>query len=41
MTENAKAGTSPALIALAWVLVGLPWLWGITKTIQNAANLFG
>jgi hypothetical protein len=40
MAESTQAKTSPGVIALAWVFVGLPWLWGITKTLQNAANLF-
>jgi hypothetical protein len=40
MAKTAQAKTSPVIIALAWILVGLPWLWGITKTLQNAANLF-
>jgi hypothetical protein len=42
MTENPKAGakTSPMLIALAWAIVGIPWLWGISQTLNNAAKLF-
>lgn len=32
--------TSPLLIALAWAIVGLPWLWGVIRTLENAAKLF-
>jgi hypothetical protein len=32
--------TSPLLIALAWAIIGAPWLWGIVKTLENAAKLF-
>jgi len=28
------------LVALAWVLVGIPLLWGIWTTLQKAAALF-
>jgi hypothetical protein len=27
-------------IALAWLFVGVPLLWGVTQTIQNAMKLF-
>jgi hypothetical protein len=27
-------------LVLAWLLVGIPLLWGVIKTIQNAMNLF-
>jgi hypothetical protein len=27
-------------LALAWLLVGVPLLWGIWKTLQNALQLF-
>ena len=39
MTEKATK-TSPALILLAWAIVGVPWLWGFTQTLQNALKLF-
>jgi hypothetical protein len=32
--------TSPALIAAAWLLVGLPLLWGVLQTLKKAAALF-
>ena len=39
MTDKVTK-TSPALIALAWAIVGVPWLWGFTQTLQNALKLF-
>ena len=38
---QSAASTSPVLIALAWAVVGVPWLWGIWQTLQNAMKLFG
>lgn len=38
MTE-AK-GSSPALIAAAWIIVGVPLAWGVYKSAMNAAKLF-
>ncbi len=40
MAETEKSTTSPALIALAWLLVGLPLSWGVYKSALNAAKLF-
>lgn len=31
---------SPALLALAWAVVTLPTLWGLSYTVRNAAKLF-
>lgn len=28
------------LVALAWLLVGIPLLWGVWTTLQKAAALF-
>ncbi len=33
--------TPVALIAFAWALVGIPLLYGLVRTVQTAANLFG
>ena len=38
--EEARPGGWPVVIA-AWLLVGLPLLWGIWMTLQKAAALFG
>ncbi|HEY6458287.1 MAG TPA: OFA family MFS transporter [Steroidobacteraceae bacterium] len=32
--------TSPMVVALAWVLVGIPLLWGVYETLLNAMKLF-
>jgi hypothetical protein len=32
--------TSPALVALCWLAVGLPLAWGVYTTISKAAILF-
>jgi hypothetical protein len=39
MTEKATK-TAPGDILLAWAIVGVPWLWGFTQTLQNALKLF-
>jgi hypothetical protein len=36
---NANDSNTVKLV-LAWLLVGIPLLWGVIKTIQNALNLF-
>jgi MFS family permease len=33
--------THPALVWLAWTLVGLPLAWGIYKTLMNVGKFFG
>ena len=38
MAEIRKS--SPALIAAAWILVGIPLGWGVYKSALNAAKLF-
>ncbi len=38
--QRVSAKRSPALVVLAWAVVGLPWLWGIIHTWQNAEKLF-
>ena len=32
--------SSPAVVAIAWVLVGVPILWGVWITLQKAWVLF-
>jgi hypothetical protein len=32
--------TPVALVALAWLFVGLPWGWGVTQLWKNAQKLF-
>ncbi len=44
MPDRGEAGgASPgswALVAVAWVLVGIPLAWGIYQTLQTAVKLF-
>jgi hypothetical protein len=37
--HNAKK-TSPMLVLLAWLFVGIPLIWGVSQTFKNALNLF-
>lgn len=42
-TETASSraeGNSPAAVAFAWLLVGLPLLWGIWETVKKSQALF-
>jgi hypothetical protein len=32
--------TPKALVILAWLLVGLPWAWGVDQLWKNAQKLF-
>jgi hypothetical protein len=32
--------TNPMVVALAWMLVGIPLLWGVYETLLNAMKLF-
>jgi MFS family permease len=43
--ENAEAidgdtATHPAMVCLAWTLVGIPLAWGIYKTLMNVSKFF-
>ena len=44
MVEQRSTPGAPAgqwgLVALAWVLVGVPLLWGVWNTLLKAAALF-
>ena len=40
MTESVKQRSSPAALGLAWAIVVLPTLWGLTYTVENALKLF-
>ncbi|NHN56979.1 hypothetical protein G9U51_14500 [Calidifontibacter sp. DB0510] len=37
---TAPSTTSPALIALAWIVVAIPLLYGLWQAILKAAKLF-
>ena len=38
--DGARTGSSPILLAAAWIGVGVPMLWGMWMTLQKAAILF-
>ena len=40
MTETTSPKSSPAALGLAWAIVVLPTLWGLTYTVENALKLF-
>ena len=40
MTNQTEAKSSIAVVALAWLLVGLPLLWGVSQTLLQTAQLF-
>ncbi len=40
MANETAAANNPVKLVLAWLLVGIPLLWGVIKTIQNALTLF-
>jgi hypothetical protein len=39
MSENTKK-SSPAMILVAWALVGVPLAWGVYNTLLNSMKLF-
>ena len=39
MSSQSKT-TSWVLVALAWLLVGIPLAWGIYRTLRSAVVLF-
>ncbi len=39
MPDTAKP-SSPLAIGIAWIIVVVPTLWGLTYTVQNALKLF-
>lgn len=40
MTVTTSPKSSPAALGLAWAIVVLPTLWGLTYTVENALKLF-
>jgi hypothetical protein len=39
--DDTTTTTSPALVALAWLLVGVPLAYGLWQTLVKASALFG
>jgi len=40
MSDERPSSGSWALVAVAWLLVGLPLLWGVLTTLRKALLLF-
>ncbi len=40
MAEQHQTGTTTLQLVLAWGFVGIPLLWGVAETINNAMKLF-
>ena len=40
MNAQIQGGTTPLQLLLAWVLVGIPLMWGVIETLINALKLF-
>jgi len=38
--EDANTGSSPLILAVSWIAVGIPMLWGMWMTLKKAALLF-
>jgi hypothetical protein len=35
-----RSSSSPAFVALAWIVVLTPLAWGVYNTVKTSANLF-
>jgi hypothetical protein len=40
MAGHTERESSPAMIALAWLVVCIPAAWGVFNTVLNAMKLF-
>ncbi len=40
MATKVEGGTTTLQLVLAWMLVGVPLLWGVLETCLNALKLF-
>jgi hypothetical protein len=40
MTTQTAAKTSPAQLAIAWIIVGVPLFWGVLETFKKSLALF-
>ncbi len=38
--SNGNQGTTTLQLALAWIFVGIPLVWGVLQTLSNAMKLF-
>lgn len=39
--ESGSHATNAIKLALAWLAVGVPLLWGVVQTLKKAMALFG
>ena len=39
--SSDESPSSPVILVLAWLAVGLPLLWGVAQTFKKALTLFG
>jgi hypothetical protein len=39
-SSPSSPSSSPLVVIVAWLLVGLPLLWGVTQTFSKALALF-
>ena len=40
MSNSNETGTTTLHLVLAWGFVGIPLVWGVFKTLENAMKLF-
>lgn len=40
MAETTTQKTSPAALAISWLIVGVPLLWGVWETFKKSLALF-
>ncbi len=40
MSNSNQNGTTPVQLALAWIFVGIPLVWGVLQTLSTAMKLF-
>ena len=40
MSTEAGTESSGARLVIYWLIVGIPLIWGVVKTLINAAQLF-
>lgn len=38
--QNPKTPSSKALLVTVWLIVALPALWGVSKTVETSMKLF-
>lgn len=38
--STTQTTSSPALIVFAWVIVLVPLIWGVIRTLENVLKLF-